>query len=74
MKVYGVFTENKLIFAEDMAAYAIYQRPTSAEYFMRRMREYHPGVEYEVREIEIDCEVANGIYAEGKEEDIKEGI
>ena len=73
MKVYGVFTENKLIFAEDMA-YAIYPRPTSAEYFMRRMREYHPGVEYEVREIEIDCEVATGIYVEGKEEDIKEGI
>ena len=72
-KAFGVFAENKCIFGEGQC-YAIYPRPTSAEYFMRRMREYHPGVEYEVREIEIDCEVATGIYVEGKEEDIKEGI
>jgi len=65
-KVYGVFTENKLIFGEDMA-YAIYEQWGSADSHMRWLQECHPGIEYKVREVEIACEVANGIYAWSKD-------
>ena len=63
MKVYGVFIENKLIFGGDMM-YAIYERRNFAESKLRELEGYF-NCKYEVREIEIDCEIASGIFIEG---------
>jgi len=60
MIVYGVFRDRDdiLIFSEIMA-YAIYEKKTLAEGYMREMQGYYPDEVYSVRELEIDVEVAH---------------
>lgn len=63
MKVYGVFIDNKLVFG-DNTSYAIYEREKFAEEKACEFGGYFD-CKYEVRAVEIDCEIASGMFVEG---------
>lgn len=59
MIAYGVFHNDILIFS-DVMTYAIYEKRPFAESFMREMQGYYPNAPYNVRELELNVEVAHG--------------
>ena len=66
MNVYGVFCDNLLIFSNE-STYAIYEKEALAKDYIHELKSSLPGVDYTVREIELNVKVVHGSILEVEE-------